>query len=83
MPIFDFVCCGKEIEVVQLMGEDSPACLKCGGVMSKKLSLIVPIQVTNNGLRVRSNGYKEGYKKEYLKSKGQEVWQGQIISSES
>jgi predicted nucleic acid-binding Zn ribbon protein len=83
MPIFDFVCCDNEIEVVQLMGEDSPTCLKCGGVMAKKPSLIAPIQVTNEGRRVRSKGYKEGYKKEYLKSKGQEAWRGQIISPDS
>ena len=84
MPIYGFVCCDNELEVIQEMGASAPICLKCGGSMVRKPSAPAIIQMTKRGGRtLRSKGYKEGYKKEYLKSKGQEVWRGTITEPQT
>lgn len=82
MPIFEFECgCGGELEMIQEIGSDAPACPKCGGIMNKKFSPPAIIVIKNEGgYLIKSKGYKDGYKKEYLKSKNQEVWRDGIIS---
>lgn len=80
MPIYEFYCeCGCEVEKIQT-GIEPPTCEKCGGVMQKKFSPIAMFKIKWDGLTTRSKGYREGYKKEYLKSKNQEAWRGTIIS---
>ena len=85
MAIYEFYCekCDCVIEKIQAMDAEAPDC-QCGGVMLKKLSLPAIIKIKWEGSYLkRSKGYKEGYKKEYLKSKGQEVWRDKIIDAES
>ncbi len=82
MPIHEYTCeCGYEVEKVQAMGIEPPACPQCGGVMRKEFSPTANLRVKWDNITQRSKGYKEGYKKEYLKSKGQEEWRGSIVSS--
>lgn len=83
MPIYEFICvCGCEVERVQAIGIEPPTCSQCDGAMCKKPSPIAVLQMKDDsGYRKRSKGYKEGYKKEYLKSKGQEEWRDTIVSS--
>lgn len=81
MPIYEFICeCGCEVEKVQAIGIEPPTCPQCGGAMQKKFSPTANLKIKWDGITLRSKGYKEGYKKEYLKSKGQEVWRDTIIS---
>jgi len=80
MPIYEYVCeCGCETTEIQAIGAEAPACLSCGGAMRKKFSPIALFRIKWDGLTARSKGYKEGYKKEYLKSKNQEAWRGTIV----
>jgi len=69
VPIFEYRCeCGYEAMEVQMIGEESPKCEKCGGDMIKKVSSPAIIRFKGDGgYPVRSKGYKEGYSKEYLK----------------
>ncbi len=81
MPIYEFVCekCGSTLEKIQAIGAETPIC--CGGVMGIKPSPIAILVLKDeDGYRIRSKGYKDDYKKEYLKSKGQEVWRDTIVS---
>jgi len=82
MPIYEYICeCGCKVETVQEIGADAPTCSECGGVMRRKFSPIAMFKMKDDsGYRIHSKGYKEGYKKEYLKSKGQEVWRDTIVS---
>ena len=85
MPIYEYVCgCGYELETIQEIGTDTPTCSNCGGVMQKKPSPIAILILKNDsGYHLRSKGYKEGYKKEYLKSKNQEVWRDTIVGPQA
>ncbi len=84
MPIYEFICvCGREVEELKKMGDNVLACSKCGAGMIRKISCPASLETSkdDSGYIIRSKGYKEGYKKEYLKSKGQEEWRGSIVSS--
>ena len=61
MPIFLFQCCGKEIEVIQGIDEDSPLCPDCGAKMDKLPTSPAKIEIKG----IYSKGYKEGYAKDY------------------
>jgi len=82
MPIYEFQCdeCKFSVEKIQAIGDKAPACPKCGGAMLKACGSIAILRMfTDSGYNIHSKGYKEGYKKEYLKSKGQEAWNGTIV----
>ncbi len=72
MPVYLYGCeCGKEIEIVQGIGEKAPLCPDCGVGMIKKPTHPAIIKVIGQGgYPTRSKGYKEDYSKEYLKSLG-------------
>ncbi len=82
VPIYDFECdkCISSTEKIQAIGTEVPICSKCGGAMRYKFSPIAILNIKWDGVRPRTKGYKEGYKKEYLKSKGQEAWRDTIVS---
>lgn len=81
MPIYEYSCeCGSEVEKIQAIGSEAPAC-QCGGVMHRKCGSIARLILKNEGgYPIRSKEYRIGYKKEYLRSKGQEEWRDTIIS---
>lgn len=76
MPIYLYKCekCGSKVEVLSPQG-GVPLC--CGKAMAKLPTF--PAMFKMKG--IHSQGYKEGYKKEYLKSKGQETWRETIMPS--
>ena len=68
MPIYQYRCCGKEIEVIQGYDKDASECPKCGVKMERLLTSPVMITIKGTGgTKTYSKGYKEGYSKEYLK----------------
>ena len=70
-PIYQYQCCGKEIEVIQGRDKENPLCPECGAKM--KSVFTAPSLITikgKDGTRTYSKGYKEGYSKEYLRSIG-------------
>jgi len=81
VPIYEFWCekCECIIERIQTVGAKTLVCPKCDGVMQKKCGSIAIFKMPVDGITSRSKGYKEGYKKEYLKSTNREAWQGTII----
>ena len=84
MPIYVYECgCGYKTEEYQPIGADAPVCI-CGGVMSIKPSPIAILNLKNDGGYIhRSKSYKDGYKKEYLKSTNREAWKGTIIEPQA
>jgi len=85
MPLYEFECekCVCIVEKLQAIGDKPPTCEKCGGVMRKRCGSIAIFKMPVAGITPRSKGYKEGYKKEYLKSKNQEAWRGTIIGPQA
>lgn len=69
MPIYEYKHCDTELEIYQTIGDNPPVCEKCGGEMARKYSPTL-IKIISGGVLARSKGYKEGYRKEVLKSKG-------------
>lgn len=66
MPIYRYSCCGKEIEVLQGINEDSPLCPDCGTKMEKLPTSPAIIRIEDKGgVPLRSEGYKEDYAKDY------------------
>jgi len=84
MPIYEYICeCGCELEVFQEMGGEAPVCPECGGAMRRGCGSIAILNVKTAGITPHSKGYKEGYKKEYLKSTNREAWKGTIIEPQA
>lgn len=84
MPVYEYTCdCGCELEQIQKIGADAPVCPRCGGAMRKKFSPIAMFKIKWDGITKHSKGYKDGYKKEYLKSKNQEAYHGTIIEPQA
>ncbi|KKN11726.1 hypothetical protein LCGC14_1023540 [marine sediment metagenome] len=81
MPIYEFVCekCGSTLEKIQEIGSQPPVHCGVGMIMRRSRPAMVKMK-NESGYSIHSKGYKDGYKKEYLKSKGQEEWQGAIIN---
>jgi len=77
MPIYLYKCerCSRKAEIIQGMVGGIPLC--CGVVMAKIPTFPAMFKVKG----IHSQGYKEGYKKEYLGSKGQETWRETIMPS--
>lgn len=71
MPIYQFRCCGKDIEVIQGLNEDGPLCPNCGAEMKRLPTFPAIIEIKGTGgVPARSKGYKQGYSAEYLESIG-------------
>ncbi len=67
-PIYQYSCCGKEIEVIQGIDKDTPLCPHCGTKMQKLPSSPAIITIKGKGgVRAYSKGYKEGYARDYQK----------------
>ena len=66
MPIYRLGCCGKEIEVIQGIDEDTPDCPDCGAKMKRLPTSPAIITIEwQKGICSRSEGYKEDYAKDY------------------
>ena len=66
MPIYLYGCCGKEIEVIQGIDEDTPKCPDCGAKMKRLPTSPAVITIKNEGgTPLRSKGYKDDYAKDY------------------
>jgi len=69
VPIYLYKCekCGNKTEVIQGIAEGTPFC--CGKLMVKLPTSPAMIKMKGmDNVLMRSEGYKEGYSKEYLKS---------------
>jgi putative FmdB family regulatory protein len=70
MPYYSFECpeCLTQIDRIQGIDMESPKCDKCGAGMVKKPTCPAIIRIIGKGkYPVRSQAYKEGYSKEYLR----------------
>jgi len=65
MPIYDFDCCGKRVEVIQGMNQKPPECPTCGKAMKMVFTTPAIITVVENCIPQRSKGYKDAYAKDY------------------
>ena len=68
MPIYQYSCCGQEVELIQGLDKDTPKCPNCGADMKRLPTAPAIITIKGkDGTRTYSKGYKEGYIKDYQK----------------